>query len=119
MARGANALALKLLEVETQIRAIDDSGKTLRGTRAELREKLLALVDLPLGVDVVVGSVRIRRREVAGRVTYDIAEAIEADAIAEASLRPFEHVGDPYEVWTVKPATSPKDAAAVADQLLG
>lgn len=118
MARSAARLAKKLLEMEQQIRALDQSSKTLRERRAETRAHLLEVVDLVPGEDHVIGGIRVRRRVVEGRITYDITAAFEDGVVTDAQLDPYERTGEPYEVWTVTPAVTAAEAEAAAKEIL-
>jgi hypothetical protein len=111
-------LARRLLELDEQIRALEQSGKTLRDERAAAREQLVAVAGLAPDTEQVIAGIRIRRRIVAGRLTYDITAAFEDKVITDGQLKPYEREGDPYEVWTVKRAVTPAEAEAAAKELL-
>jgi hypothetical protein len=111
-------LARRLLELDEQIRALEQRGKTLRDERSTAREQLVAVAGLEPDTEQVIAGIRIRRRIVAGRLTYDITAAFEDKAITDEQLKPYEREGDPYEVWTVKRAVTPAEAEAAAKELL-
>jgi hypothetical protein len=111
-------LARRLLELDEQIRALEQSGKTLRDERATAREQLVAAAGLEPDTEQVIAGIRIRRQIVAGRLTYDITAAFEDKVITDEQLKPYEREGDPYERWTVKRAVTPAEADAAAKELL-
>jgi hypothetical protein len=117
--RSKAQLAQRLLELDEQIRALEQSGKTLRDERATAREQLVAVAGIELDSEQVIAGIRIRRRLVAGRLTYDITAALEDKVITDDQLKPYEREGDPYEVWTVKRAVTAAEADAAAKEILG
>lgn len=120
MARRSKAqLAERLLELDEQIRALEQSGKTLRDERAKAREQIIVAAGIELDSEQVIAGIRIRRRLVAGRLTYDITAALEDNVLSDEQLKPYEHEGDPYELWTVKRAVTPAEAGAAAKEILG
>jgi hypothetical protein len=117
--RSKTQLAERLLELDEQIRALEQSGKTLRDERAKTREQLVDVAAIALDSEQVIAGIRIRRRLVAGRLTYDITAALQDKSITDEQLKPYEREGDPYEVWTVKRAVTPAEADAAAKGILG
>ena len=92
--------------------------EALEEHRNKLRQELAGRLES--GRDYVVkvsgGTIRVRRTEVAGRVTFDWKSAVNAGALTAEAAAPFLKTGEPSDRWTVKADGDIPDPASDDDE---
>jgi len=101
-AEHAGSIAALVL-VERRRKALASELRAAEEERAGIRDTLRPLLRprFPYTLGGVSGSVTIKRTESAGRVLYDVADAVSAGQLDADALAPFTRVGKPSERWTV------------------
>lgn len=102
--------AHELARLEARVKAARDALKAAESDRDELRDVLPAS-----DFEWTDGTVRVKRSTGDGRVTYDVATAIEAGAVTDEQLEPFKRVGKPIIRWSVTATETPAGGGDVPD----